>query len=423
MLKTLFKLKPCLGIALIFFWVIPSQADFGAGIFVDKSYYTQNEDSLTVSISAFNNGASEMVDVHIGLISQSGVIYEYPDWNTNLKPWISFYTLPENFNFPSSELFTLPLTVPPGAYNAFVALTAPGSTTNIKSLEIVPIFVAPVAANSSSFGTVFMDYWQTPDGIEVDAGGAFIQSDINLKQSLASYEGEQPSLEQCVFNEIPIDLNAIDTVNFRTLDAGYNLQISSTTKGSTNLLKDSDAESFGYIIYNASDGEPTSDFYSDKAYYTFQGFGGSQVSPFAVSVQAPSPLNLTQPVLSISSSHNASNSLALEWSGNDGIGTVDVSISGATFNAVYSIDCRFVDDGSASVPSALLVQLRDSLGNGFLDIPGFELPDGFDFPGFGAMATLEITRGQQAFFQTTQGDLSIGIANIEAGVSLPMTLE
>jgi hypothetical protein len=423
MLKTRFNIKFFVGIAFIFIWIIPAQADIGAGIFVDKSYFTQNEDSLTVSISAFNDGASETVDVHIGFISQGGDIYEYPDWNTALKPWLSSYTLPGNFNLPSTELFTLPLTVPPGIYSAFIALTAPGSTTNIKSLEIVPIVVAPVAANSSSFGALSMSYWQTPGGISVDAGGAFIQSDIDLKQSLASYEGEQPPLDQCVLNEIPIDFGSIPTINFSTLDAGNSLQLSAATVGSTNLVKDPEAGSLGYTFYAAPEGEPTTGFYSGKSNYTFRGFGGPQVSSFAVSVQAPSPLNLTQPAPGISFLHNALNDLVLEWSGNNGIGTVDASISGSSLSKIYSIDCRFVDDGSASVPTALLVQLRDNLSDGGFGIPGFELPDGFEIPGFGATTTLEISRGQQAFFQTTQSDLTLGIANIEAGASVPMTLE
>lgn len=418
---------PALVVFVVFF-AVNVQSDTGVGVFIDQNYAVQGEQGPELSATAFNNGPPVAVDIHVGIISQDGTIYEYPDWNTNLRPWLPGFTLPQNFNFPLSPLFQVGKELQPGLWRAFAAFTVPG-TLQILSLDLTPFSIVSNVAGGASFGGLSLTHMQTVAGAEVDAGGVFIQSDGDLDSTLQGYEGQRPGLDQCVFTQIPIDLSAIPDIDFITLDAGNALQVSSSVGNVVQLPKDMDAAGFGFTVYNAPEGQPTTGFFQGGVDYTFQGFGGTQINSFTVSVNAPTPLNLTQPTIGSVTTHNSATSLPLAWDGNKGVGEVSVSLSGSDFSNVNSIECRFVDDGSGVIPSSLLVKLRDSLAGGSGGIPGIELPPGvelppgFELPGFGTSVALDVSRTNSTLFNTVSGDLSYGFATIDTGASASITLE
>ncbi len=318
---------PALFMAGLLF-AVNAQSATGIGVFLDQNYSVQGEQGPVLSATAFNDGPPVAVDIHVGIISQDGTIYEYPDWNTGLRPWLPGFTLPQNFNFPASPLFQVGNSLQPGIWSAFAAFTVPG-TLEILSLDITPFSVISNVAGGASFGALSMTHMQTAAGTEVDAGGLFIQSDGNLDSALQGYEGQQPGLDQCVFTQIAIDLGAVPNINFVTLDAGNTLQVSSAVGGAVPLPKDLDAAGFGYTLYSAAEGQPTAGFFQSGVNYIFEGFGGTQVGAFAVSVNAPAPLNLTQPAMGSFATHNAAAALPLVWDGNMGVGDVHVSLSGS----------------------------------------------------------------------------------------------
>lgn len=412
----------CFGVSGIAF------AESGIGIYLNQSYFAPGQGTPQLSVSAFNTETPIMVDVHVGVIAQDGTIYEYPDWNTKLKPWLSSISLPQNFNYPVTPVVTLPNAIPSGIWTAFAAFTEPG-TINIISLDVASFNMLPATANSSSYGALYLTHSQTPTGMDVASGGFFAQTSRNIEELIENFDGQQPGLEQCVFNETAIDISAIQGFQVNTLDAGDALQLSSSTGLLTSLPKDVDAESVGFIVYTAPDGQLGSGFYQGGANYTFQGFGGQDIQPFSVGVSAPPPLTLTQPALNMSASHNTASDLPLLWNGNGGVGEVHASLSGTDLTKTYTIDCRFSDDGNSRIPSSLLARLKNKLGDGAISIPGvelppgIELPPGFEIPGLGATVTLSVSRSSYSMFNTANGKLSYGIATIDTGASMSLTLE
>jgi hypothetical protein len=256
--------------------------------------------------------------------------------------------------------------------------------------------------------------------VDVDASGVFLAASTSLGSLIDTYVGTEPGLDQCRFSELPLD--AFTAGGFQTLDAGNALTLQSSAGASAQLPKDADAAAFGYVIYGTEDGQLGSGFYQSGATYTFQGGGGPQLGPFSVSVTAPPPLNLTQPPLSEGSTHDAAQNLNVAWQGNNGVGEVAVILSGTDLVAVYQIWCRFVDDGSGSVPANQLTQLRDSVSS-LQPPPGLELPPGFELPGFGASVGFGAYRERHTLFNTSGGELSYGVASVEAAASTSLLLE
>ena len=401
-------------------------AQSGIGIYLDRNYFAPGQGAPQLSISAFNSETPVTVDVHVGVIAENGTIYEYPDWNTRLKPWLSGVSLPQTFNYPVTPIVTLPNVLPSGVWTAFAALTEPG-TTDIISIDLAPFNILPDTASGSSYGSLYLSLSQTPTGTNVAAGGTFAQTSNAIQDLIESFDGQQPGLEQCVFNEVTIDISNIEGIQLTTLDAGDALQLSSSTGLSASLFKNVDAESLGYALYAAPDGQLGSSFFQGDANYTFQGFGGPDIQPFTVGVRAPPPLTLTQPMLSSSASHNTTGDLQLMWNGNGGVGEVHASLSGTDLSKVYIISCRFADDGNASIPSGLLAQLKEKLGSGTITIPGLEIPGleipGLEIPGLGTIATLSVSRSNYSMFNTANTSLSYGVATVDSGVSMQLTLQ
>jgi hypothetical protein len=397
----------------------------GIGVFVNQNLFELGGETPQISVSGFNSAGVTPVDVHVGVIAPNGVVYEFPDWNTQLNPWLSNFSMPPGFSYPAAQAFNLddfPGGLSAGVWYAAAALTVPG-TMNIIDLAMTPFNVVDPSLSGSKFGFMSFAHFQTAAGSDVDASGGFVEAGESLQNAVSSSQGQQPGLNQCVFNEIP--LNPSTTVpSFQTLDAGSSIELSASSGGAVDLPRNEQAfNALGMIFYHGVDGQPDSAFYQGGAAYTFTGLGGSQISPFTTpTLVAPAPLNLTQPVLSATLAHNTASDLALEWDGNNGVGEVHVDLAGSTQSTAYSIDCRFADDGSAAVPANLLTQLKEALASGSA-IPGLELPPGVSIPGLGTSVGMSVARFNFALFNTQDGELDHGIVNLEAGSFLSLTLE
>jgi hypothetical protein len=399
-------------------------ADPQIGVFVNQNFFTQGQGNPQILVSATNGAAPVVGDVHVGVVAPDGTIYEYPNWNTNLQPWLPSYTIPANLNLPATLIVELPAGIPPGIWTAYAAITEPG-TLNFISLDLAPFNLIPAGSTGTAYGALTLSYHQTPSGVDVDTSGVFAQTDSELVNLIQGFEGQQPPLETCVFNQTALNLTSIPNITVLSLDAGESILLSNaSTAASVSLIKDQDALSFGYIFYQAPEGQPGNAFYQGEATYTFNVPGGPNLSAANVSLTAPLPLMLTQPVLTMSAMHNAATDMVLAWNGNSGIGEVEASLSGVDFSNVYSIDCRFSDDGSASIPAALITQLRDALASGTGSIPG--LPPGIELPpglNLGATASLDVSRVNYTMFNTVSQELAFGIATIDSGASMSLTLQ
>ena len=384
-------------------------ADTGIGVFTDSDFYFKGQNVPKVWVSGFNTSEPIAVDVHIGLVSPSGTVYEYPNWNTNLTPWLRGFRLPEGFRFPATEVFAangIPGGLTLGIWRAAAALTVPG-TLNVIALETAPFSVLDPKARAQLLGNVSLDHRQTTFGADMEASGLFIEGSGDLESlfALVGSTSDQPPLEQCELGQISADV--MDLFSLPTLDGGQSLTVSGNQQ-SVNLPRDPDFAMFGLIAYVTPDGQPPTSFYQPGNTYRFQGSGGADIGPFTVSLAAPMPLVLSQPALSDPAGHDASNDLVLKWNGNNGVGNVLVDLWGAetvtldAFTQAY-ISCRFADDGHAVISAALLTQLLDLQPNGRVD--------------------LEVYRFAYTLFDTESRDLDLGEASISAGTLKPMILQ
>jgi hypothetical protein len=220
---------------------------------------------------------------------------------------------------------------------------------------------------------------------------------------------------------VPLDLSAIPDIDVDFLDAGGALSLFRDGTPALTLPKDADAESFGAILYSA-DAAPRD--YVGNSNYRFQGPGGADIGPFRVPIQSPPALNLTSPSVASTLVQPTTEKLDIAWSGSNVGGEVDVSLVASTLSKVVTIQCRFEDRGTGTVPANLLRQMKNILEADQDDpalppIPGFddiELPPGFEFPGLPLQATLSVSR-------TTTAYLDIGIATISSGADVSVTLQ
>lgn len=408
-------------------------AETEIGISLNRDHFTPGEEAPVLYVSGFNDQEPRTVDVHVGYFDQDGTIYEFPDWNTSLHPWVSGLVLPQNFEYPATPLQPVPADLPPGIYTAFAALTEPG-TINIISLDTAQFSKlddtpGAVFGSGERYGFVSLSHFQTATESSVSAGGSFIQDETEdgVGDFIEDFQGEVPDLDQCVYSESTFDYTQLPAVQISTLDAGQSLELTSPAGTSAFLQKEATGE---FISYSTESEQLDPNFYQDGT-YTFFGPGGPDVSPFSVSVSAPGSLTLTQPAVSTSATHNAASDLQLVWNGNGSVGEVYVSISATDFStsSSLSIDCRFIDDGSAAVPANLLTQLKDNMGDGgslTTELPGFEVPEfdipDVDIPELGGQVNLSVSRQDYSLF-TAEETLDYGIASVSSGVSMPLTLQ
>jgi len=343
-------------------------SDVGIGAFLNRLVYPTDQ-TVEFYISGFNREVQEeKVDVHVGIIDGNGKIYEYPEWNTNLQPWLSTFTIPASFQLPVTLLGNLdnfPGGLKPGSYKLAVALTTPGT------LDLVSF-------NTQSFKVISLKGTLTTGGISFAHGESASNITPPIASAAAGFWDVQPSeaeaiaesgqlavdIEKCRFKKDPQVLDA-------NLDAGATLSVSSPQTGEIILNKSNKSLSYG-----AFSPIPPVSFYQAGLLYTATGTGGTNIPAFSISAIAPKELIVTEPNISTLESIDSSKDFILRWLGNNGVGEIYINLQGGESDNSYSISCRAADDGELTIPSELLVQLRnivDAAPSNIPDIPG--LPD------------------------------------------------
>jgi len=135
---------------------------------------------------------------------------------------------------------------------------------------------------------------------------------------------------------------------------------------------------------------------------------------------SPAPLTLTTPG-SMVTSHSSESNLNLVLTGADGTGEVLATLSGtdAMFSKTVEIVCRFNDNGSATIPAALISDMRDRLssasdGGGSINIPGF---------GSTLNASLIVQRSNYSVFNTSNNGLDFGVVTATSDATRGLILQ
>ncbi len=353
-------------------------------LFLDNNVFEINTSTPKIYVAATNDLANQY-DVHIGVISPNGTIYEYPNWNTTLDPWLKKFSLPLNFKFPTTEItnldsFTSDLT--PGIWRAAIALTEPNTLNIIAYNEKSFLIDDPITSNGAKFVN-------------------FLMSDQHLAANLSSYStsldliphiktqwgSTTPTINQCVFYRqfslIELNLQPLDVGNVNLF--GGNQSLSLTKRQASDLMYTS---------------KLTENFYQAGANYVLQGTGGSELSAFSVSSTSVPRLELISPTVA-ETVIDSNSDLNLVWNGNNDIGLVTASIVGVVFDSesftseLYVISCRFSNDGNGAIPSNLLKQFKDK------DIPE---------------VSMSVNHKIITLFNTKENNLDMGVFVIQSGV-------
>lgn len=401
--------------------------DVSIGLFTDMQTFTPGGATPVLSVTAQNSGPMVFQDVHLGVISPDGMIYEFPDWNQSLQPWLPNFGIPANLDLPNTVITNLdsfPGGLTSGIWQAFFVLTDPG-TLDINDIQLVGFNVVSADDSGSSYGIVSIGRTQTNSGLEVTAGGVFYQANTSFPDLIGQIQGQTPGIDQCVFNELFNDLSAIGAINIITLDAGQQ----SLNNGISTIQLDKKAES-SFIIYEA-DPDPSLSYFDNGTSFTFTGTGGPGAGAFSVGVPTTKPFNLISPPPGVDLTINSSQNLVLTWENNNfGTGEVTADLAGAAIDfenpqnsKVYSINCRFVDDGEGVIPADLLSQLKQKLPDNPpfpIDIP-LDIP--IDIPDLGSKITLNIDRTNYRLFSTAAPTLTNGIAIVNSGAAIFASFE
>jgi len=332
----------------------------GIGVFLSNTGFLEG-DKIDFYISGHNNSAtSEKVDVHIAVLTKEGVFYEYPNWNTAFKPWLSSFSLPSNFTLPATligNFDNFPDGLEPGVYKIFVALTKPG-TLDILALESSSFAVLESNNNWLAAG-VSLTYLDTVNGpapfAKVIAAGVFERANFNVGNILEWQKQFNPEIDHCALKQTTRTLEVfVGEKNVTYLNAGSFLELTSPT-GNLSLERQTIKNK---IIY--SDADIKKSFYQEGASYTVSGFGSTDIPAFSGTVVAPKEIVVTKPDLDSFKQIDSSKDFVIRWQGLQGIGEVGVELQG---DAINSILCRFADDGEGIIPSALIVQLHDAISD------------------------------------------------------------
>lgn len=395
---------------------LPNQAlsASGIGVFPDKYLYIIGQDTPRFSVSGFTD-EEVRADIYVGVITPDGTIHTYPGWTvwgSSAKPWLADFRLPADFRYSAAPHYSLsgfPGGLVPGNWQVAAALTQPG-TTNLLAVDLVPFRVAE-AGNGSAYGSVSLAHQRSAEGQEQLSGsGIFVESGATLQDLMAGYIGQQPALNQCVLNEIPLDLQNTQGISAQTLDMGTQISIRRSNGAVSNISKDTDAAAQNFYYYSS---EPATDFFLSGSRYDTGSEGGPKTKSFSVVIKAPVRLNLTSPDLSSQTSHSTGSDLNLAWNGANGVGEVHASLSGSDLSTNYTINCRFTDDGEAVIPASLLTQLRDRI-NSALSAQN-QMPDTATIPGLGNQAHLQVSRVKHALFDLIGGNKDMGVSAISTG--------
>ena len=361
-------------LAFLLFFPFLAFAKPTIGIFPGKTILS-NTETQKLWVSGTNEGPEKTVDVHIGLISPSGVVYEYPNWNTSLDPWLKSLKLPKDFHFPAqlvTELSKLP-TKESGIWQAAAAITEPG-TLNVISIATqefsnilkngdanssadprVGIVVLQSLTQSSTgfeFLTPFGVFWFSED--EPNFGNTL---SINFPNSAFN----NAPIEGCIFEQPLLDNLNTNDFQVATLDAGK-LDL---TSSSTGLYHIPNTTSFFNRIFKDDFINQESLKIEPGVKYTLSGEGGADIGAFSLSLTAPESVSFTTPSGKGIVTQTASKDMTIKWPKGKGQEVVLVSIkhSNTQGNQRAAISCQFVDDGNATIPSAQLEKMKEYIGN------------------------------------------------------------
>ncbi len=401
-----------------------SKADPSIGIFVNNNFYVPGS-GVSVPVSVTGEGDDNVdviVDVHLGLIAPDGTIYEYPDGNTKLRPWLSSFRVPAGFKYGPQAFFDLrqfPFWTP-GQWQVAAALTKPGTLEIISfDRQWLNVMTTTGAGGGTRFGFLRINDSRVGQTISQNAFGSFMEFDFGSRlnpdqvtQIINSMGGNDTPIDQCQFTETtsefePDPLKPLPGNLPVFLDAGEKLTLSSDKGDTLDVPVNENLKVQGFYVYEE---DLPAGFYEQQSKYTFAGTGGAQVGPFSTTLRAPAPLVLTSPDFSAGVFlHPASNDLALLWNGQNSQGFLNVTISTSSFDignlggdvVVKTIRCRFVDDGQASIPGDLLSRLDKQFGP----------------------ATFNAGRSRQTTFNTTDGSLDFGLFSITTNVSGSLSLQ
>ena len=203
-------------------------------------------------------------------------------------------------------------------------------------------------------GALSLSHGQSAAGVSVTASASFME-DVPEMELPVPY----PELEECLFSA-SAPFAAEDLPFVTLLDAGPAVKLV-RGDGQSSILRKNPQNQY------LREGDPLLDpaFYQGGQSYVFSGSGGPEVGPFETPpVSAPPALDLISPMPAAPPyivRHDSDQPLRLVWNNNAGTGEVEALLVANGKTAVYQIWCRFTDEGSAEMPSSLLVQVRESL--------------------------------------------------------------
>ncbi|MGR9052497.1 MAG: hypothetical protein ACU84J_07605 [Gammaproteobacteria bacterium] len=358
-------LGAAVGLAALLTATAADAADVGIGVFTHYQSYLE-EQTVDLWISGFNNGAApETVDVHVGVFAPDGLIYEYPNWNTDLQPWLPSFTIPANFHLPATFLDTIsnfPGGLTPGVYRLAVALTLPGT------LELLSFTTVPISIDSANglptFGSTVLGYGVSAQSTFpplVNSVGVFLEVNADSAELKAKFDQTEASIDQCLYTDIPGELEKlVGAENISFLDAGPSLNVSASAVGSITLLRTVSDDDV--ITYNIN---PTPDisFYQPGEKYKVSGTGGPDIAAFSISAAAPEAVVLSEPDLAAIQAVTSASDMQFRWQGHDGVGEINISLAASFASDTISprIVCRFADDGEGTIPAGLLAQLKAAI--------------------------------------------------------------
>jgi hypothetical protein len=340
--------------------------DVGIGIFTyEDCNCGLTDNDFSFMISGFNKeSVAQPVDVHVGLIAEDGTIYEYPDFNTNLTPWLPNFQLPASFSYPptlTGDLTQFPGGLKPGVYHLAAALTEPG-TLNLLAMNTR---VIKVIANQTGFtlAKVFFGREQrydatgdTDPALYVLASGIFEQY-AGSTTNLVDDQSNTATLEQCVFSSETIADVAPDIGSATYLDAGTSLQLIPAGKQAITL------EAYPHqsgMLYSQTLSDSD---YQDDTTYRFTGSGGVSFPAFDISAKAPPRIVLNSPNLDQLKYLDTSRDLPVQWTARNGVDEISVCLTATATDKTISVSCRFEDDGQATIPATLLTQYHQAISN------------------------------------------------------------
>jgi hypothetical protein len=332
----------------------------------DKAAYGAN-DTIHVSIGATQGDWGTTVDLYFVLLNPENKIYFFPGWSESVD-FISDVELPPNFNLQPTPVFnfSLPSNFPPivqsGNYTFAIGLTEPG-TLNFISIDSAGF--SYTAGASSYFGSIDVslsrDYSQSPTTETVYFGfGAY-----EYKSGSGNGTSNPPPLDGCVFTTTTYDISNPPTgygAIVKGLDAGEKILVTGSSNGDIHLLRTTSEFFPGYTYESERDFLRTD--YTFNNTYHFIGTGAADIASFNISDVSMSDFKMQSPVLSGSLTIDRSKALNLSWT--NPLGSpyeLDAYISSTSIDILTmkvqatSCSCRFVDDGSATIPSEYLKNL------------------------------------------------------------------